>query len=535
MSQYAVKELQLNSRLTDMEYFRRRYKKARATSDLWISLLEACYHYTCPSRNLFYWSSQFQGSQKNARVYDTTPVAALRTFVSKVQNALTPPQSAFAYLEAGSDIPEDEKERVNEYLQKSTNIIFDYIRHSNFDLASHEAYHDLGVGTAALICQEGPDSDPLQFYSVPLARLAMEQSTTGIIETNYRWWDEIPIRDIEVMWPNAVLTPTMQMLVNEDPNAIIKELVEGTVYLENPKNRYVYVLFHENDFLLKEDLGNEPGVNPWITFRWSKVNNEVYGRGPVVDALPSILSLQELARLELASANFNVSKPWMAYSDGIFNPWTFKIEPNTIIPVAPNSNGQWPIQAFPDSAKPEFFQLTSLDLRMQINKLMYADPLGPVESPQKTATEIAVRQRSFTEEIGPVYSRLQQEYLSRLIDRVMYILQKKGFLEKLLINGREIKIRYQSPLVIAQGEQDVQTFSKFYQILQATYGPEAASVYLDPVEYPAWLSNKLGVDQTPLNTKEEMTKMFAEQSEKAQQQEEMAMMGGMEGMGGMNG
>ena len=63
--------------ISDLELIKRRYKKARAKADLWIALLEACYHYTVPSRNLFYWTSQYQGAQKNARVYDTTAVAAL--------------------------------------------------------------------------------------------------------------------------------------------------------------------------------------------------------------------------------------------------------------------------------------------------------------------------------------------------------------------------------------------------------------------------------------------------------------------------
>ena len=108
------------------------------------------------------------------------------------------------------------------------------------------------------------------------------------------------------------------------------------------------------------------------------------------------------------------------------------------------------------------------------------------------------------------------------------LLQKKGFLEKLIINGREIKIRYQSPLVIAQGEKDLETFSKYYQMMQGTYGPEGAVIYLDPVEYPKWVAQKLGVDLTPLNDEEGLRKMFAEEAEKQQQQELQMMEGGME-------
>jgi hypothetical protein len=507
------------TRLSGVEYYRRRYRHARVKADLWISLLEACYHYTVPNRNLFYWTSQYQGAQKNARVYDTTAVSGVNNFVSKLQGSLTPPQQNWAILEPGTDIPEDQKEQVQHQLQETTDIIFNYLRHSNFDLAIHECYYDLAIGTAALICNEGDEASPLLFYSVPAARLAIEENHTGLIDSCYRWWDEIRIADIEIMWPKAKLTPIMKQLLLEDPNASVKNLVEGTMFVRNDKAPYIYILMYESELLLEERMYS----SPWITFRWSKVNNEIFGRGPVIDALPSILSLNELARLELAAANFNVSKPFMAYSDGVFNPWTFKIEPNTIIPVSPNSSGQWPIQPFPDSANPNFMQLTANDLRMQINSLLFADPLGPIEGPQKTATELALRQRNLAEQIGPAFTRLQQEFLSRLINRVIYILQKKGLIDKLVVNGTEIQVRYKSPLTAAQGQQDVQNFLQFYQILQNTQGPESALVNLNPAKFPAWLASKMSVDVTALNTQEEMQAFYEQQSEKAQMQEMMMM------------
>ena len=508
--------------LRGVDYYRERYRRARAIADLWISLLEACYHYTVPSRNLFYWTSQYQGAQKNAKVYDTTPVAALRNFVSKVQGALTPPQQTWAILEAGTEIPEEEKERVNLYLQKTTDIVFNYIRQSNFDLAVSECYYDLGIGTGALLCNEGPDENPLRFYSVPLARLAIEESVNNILETCYRWWDEIPIRDINVLWPKAKLTHTMKEMLRNDPHAHVKNLVEGTIFEYGKKKPFKYILMYEDELLIDEYQES----SPWIVFRWSKVNNEVYGRGPVIEALPSILSLNELARLELAAANFNVSKPIMAYSDGVFNPWTFHIEPNTVIPVAPSSSGNFPLQPFPDTANPQFMQLTSNDLRMQINKLLYADPLGPIEQPQKTATELALRQRNLAEEIGPLFTRLQQEFLSRLMNRVIYILQKKGFIDKLQVNGKDIQLKYQSPLVAAQGQEDVQKFMQYFQVLQAVQGPEAAVVNVNPVKFPQWVAQKLNVDPSTLNTEDEMKQMYEEQMAKAQELEQMQM-GGM--------
>ena len=117
--------------LPDLELLKRRYHKARSKADLWISLLEACYHYTVPSRNLYYWTSQYQGSQKNARVWDTTAVAGVRNFVSKIHNGLCPPGQQWYKLEAGPDVEEgEERDAVNEYLQHISDQIYFYLNHS---------------------------------------------------------------------------------------------------------------------------------------------------------------------------------------------------------------------------------------------------------------------------------------------------------------------------------------------------------------------------------------------------------------------
>jgi hypothetical protein len=328
------------------------------------------------------------------------------------------------------------------------------------------------------------------------------------------------------MWPKVKLTPTMASLYAQDPNAIIKNLVEGCIdTFGRAKTKFVYFVMFENELLFEEFTDS----SPWIVFRWSKINNEVYGRGPVMDALPTILTAQELYRLELATANFNASRPYMAMSDGVFQPWTFRMEPNTVIPVAPNPAGQFPIAPLPENSPPAFVQVTLQDLRNQINTLLYGDPLGPLEAPTKTATEMSLRQRNLFEEIGPVYTRLQKEFLSRLMDRVIYVLQKKGLLEKLIVDGREIQYQYQSPLIADQGKLDIQAVGDWVSVMQAIYGPEVVPMFLNPVEFPFWLSDKRGVDPTIFNTKENMQEMLGQQVHLAQQKEQMMMEAGQIG------
>jgi hypothetical protein len=507
---------------TELERYKRRWEKARANAYQWWPMLEAAYHYCVPGRNMFYYTNQARGQQKNVKVYDTTQVAATKSFVSKVQESLTPPQQNWAYLEPGEGVPKEQEQDVAKILQQYTDIIFSFIRGSNFDLAINECYYDLGVGTAVLVCNEGDDDDPLQFSSIPLDQVAIEESANHKVETVFRCWKEIKILDIPEMWPNANIPSHLIERTKEDPTATIKDLIEGCVYRHDDKRYpYRYTLWHDDDLMLDEERES----TEFIVFRWSKINNETFGRGPIIDALPSILSLQTAAYFEMTAANLNICKPYMAFSDGVFNPYTFRIAPNTVIPISPNTDGVFPIQPLPDVANPAFMQLTSMDLRQQINKLMFADPLGPVnEAPTRTATELALRQRNLAEEIGPIFTRLQQEFLERTIQRVIHILQKKGFLDKLIINDREVKIKYRSPLTISQGQQDVDTFMNYLNIMQGFVGPEMTAAYVNTVKFSPWLASKLGVDQTLINTEDQMQAQLQRSNDELQQLKMMEVM-----------
>jgi len=474
---------------------------------------------------MFYYPSRTQGSQKNVKVYDTTGVAAANNFVSKLHSSLTPPAQVWAMFEASDEVPEDEQHDVNLELKNYTERMFSFIRRSNFDLVIQECYYDLAVGTAVLVINDsGDDESPLTFSSIPLDQVSVEESINHLLETVFRTWGEVRIDDIQMMWPKAKLSQTMQIELRDNPNAMVTDLIEGCIYNHSDKKTpYTYVLWHKEDVLFEEKLES----SPFVLFRWSKINNEAFGRGVIMQALPSLISLQTAAYFEFAAANLNIAKPLMAYSDGIFNPYTFEMKPNTVIPVSPNSAGQWPIQPFPDTISPQLFQLTASDLRQQINTLMFANPLGPItQAPDRTATELALRQRNFAEEIGPPFTRLQQEFMPRMLKRISYILNKRGVLKKPKLKNNEIRIQYKSPLVINQNQADVQSSLQYFQLLQGVLGPEQTLIFMNTIKYPEWLAEKMGVDPNIINSSTQVAAQLQEvknkmDAEKMQQQQGM--------------
>jgi hypothetical protein len=517
--------------------FMARYKIAKARADEWSALLEACFYYAVPFRNRFYKPTNFQGDFANAYLYDSICVEATKTFVSKIHSVMCPPQIQWGYLQVDlSEIktnpdgtssrvptnidPDDVHEAqagLNEYMRK----LFRYIHKSNFDVVANEAFFDMAVGTGHIVCNPHNDKNPLLYTSIPIDQLSIEEALDGQIRTWFRTWQEIKINEIKSRWVGAKIPDELAARSAADPNARIK-IIEGETY--DPNNLefpYTYSVYADGCSTDEAILSVPLKINKGVTWRFQKTNNEWWGRGPVMEALPATMRANEMAKIEFASANLNVFRPYMGFSDNVFNPNTFKLKPMTVIPIAPiGAQGQVPLIPLPDSSNPQFGQMTLIDLRTQINNLLYADPLGPVDAPARTATELALRQQNLAEKIGPLFTRLQQELLWPILRTTMHTLDEMGILKMPQYKGIDIQFEYLSPLSLAKGQQDMAILAQYIQMMQGIVGPDVTQLFINNQDLPFLAAEALQLDTRYLNSKEKI----AQEAQKLKDgRDEMAM------------
>lgn len=489
-----------------LETLRKRYNSAKYVADLWIPIQQASYFYCIPFRNRYYLpGKEFQGTIQNTRVYDTTAVEAVTTFVSKIHETMTPPKTQWGFLEVDDSMVDDPESDENLSILEEAQLIlnaymrrlFNFIHDSNFDVVINECYYDLCVGTAALVINPVNDEIPFICTSIPADKLAIEEAVNGNIESWFRTWQNLKIADLHTRWPKVMITPNLQAMLASDPDAVIRNIYEGVAYFSTMPRKYCYAVWADNDLLYVTWFDSNPG----IVWRWKKCNNETWGRGPIMEALPSVISLNEMARVELASANLNTFRPYMAFSDAVFNPHTFKLEPFSIIPIAPiGSSGQVPLIPLPNSASPEFAQMTIADLRMQIKQLLFAEQPQDSRSVQpQTAYELAMKQSTLAQKIGPLFSRMEREMGWPIIRRIAYILNSTGLLPYPKTGNVPIRFRYKSPLALATGRADVEKFVQFVQVMQGIMGPDATQLYINPETTPYMLAEMMQVDERFLN------------------------------------
>ena len=139
------------------------------------------------------------------------------------------------------------------------------------------------------------------------------------------------------------------------------------------------------------------GSNPWVVFRWSKSSGEVYGRGPILNAISAIKTCNLTVELILENAQMSISGMYQVDDDGTLNTDNINLVPGTIIPRSPGSNGLQPINP---AGSFDVAGIVLDDMRTNIKRALYNEMLGNPNRTPMSATEVAERMADLSRQIG---------------------------------------------------------------------------------------------------------------------------------------
>jgi len=477
-----------------------RSKKAFARKEQWRTIYEDCYRYALPQRNLYdgYYEGTVPGQNKMNMVFDSTAIHSTQRFANRIQSGLFPPYKKWCRLEPGNDIPVERKAEVQAALDTYSEKMFTLLRQSNFDLAMGEFLLDLCVGTAVMLIQPGDDINPIQFTPVPQYLIALEEGPNGTVDNVYRKY-KVRAEALPRQYPDIKLNDQLQTLIQNKPQEMI-ELIEAVV-LDPERKDYCYHIIHEKT--RDELVFRRMDTTPWIVARYMKIPGEVFGRGPLVSALPDVKTLNKTLELLLKNASIACAGVYTAADDGVINPSNIRITPGSIIPVARNGGPQGASLApLPRSGDFNVSQIVINDLRMNIKKTLLDDTLPPDNMSARSATEIVERMKELAQNLGAAFGRLITETMVPIIQRVLFIMDEKGLIQlPLKVNGLEVKVTPVSPLAKAQNLEEINEVMQFFQIANSL-GPGGVAE-LKPDAIASFIGDKLGVPTTLRNSPEE--------------------------------
>lgn len=389
------------------------YKRALDEREIWLSRWKNAMRYTIPTDD-----------SDVATLFDATASDAVDNLAASMYSLLTPPESLWINLVRESDLSPD--------ADIATSVLRAHLNDSNFYTTIHQCYIDLVVlGTACLFMAENPigSDSAFSFTAIPMKDIAILPGM--VFHTT-----SLPASDIIEKYPDVVLPKNIQETIKNNPQTPIR-LVQSLI---------------GKDFTAWIDVGGDLEnnivargtfeTNPYIIFRWSVISGELYGRGPVLRALPDIKTANKVVELVLKNATIAVSGIWQADDDGVINLSNINLTPGSIIPKAVGSSGLTPLSSGADF---DVSQIVLRDLRDRIRHTLLADRLGLLSDKEMTATEILARNSDMVRILGATYGRLLHEFIRPLCERGLQILSRRGLIDKISLHS-DAELKYIAPI-----------------------------------------------------------------------------------------
>jgi hypothetical protein len=467
--------------MSDVNTIIESYGRARAKRSVWESVWRDCYAFALPN------ADAFETRTSTSQIFDGTAMDAVDQLASSLLANLTPPWSSWFGLNPGPELTAAQASSLAPALEGAARVMQAHFDRSNFAVEMHQAFLDLvTAGTGTLLFEEAAPGQmsAFKFGALPLSTVTLEEGAgTGRLERIFRE-TEMTIADIHARFPRAELPASMRK--EKDVYKLYRVIESALPDGDKPVVTYTVVLA-DGDAQAALTQASIP-VSPFIAFRWAKAPGDVYGRSPVMKALPDIKTANKVVELILKNASIAVTGIWQADDDGVLNPATIELIPGTIIPKAVGSQGLKPLEM---PGRFDVSQLVLEDLRSRIRHALLIDRLGQIGGQRMTATEVLERSGEMALLLGATYGRLQSELLTPLIQRGWAILRRRGEVPDVSIDGRNVQLDYRSPLARAQGQRGVQNTINWITTSMAM-GPEAASA-IDLAGAARFIGEALGV------------------------------------------
>lgn len=422
------------------------------------------------------------GKKKTEKMVDSTAPAALVRFSSVMESIQTPREQTWHMLRPIDPyLTKDRQTKL--WYETANNLLFRYRYAPNANYASqqNEVYTSLGAfGTGCLFVDKPKEKKGLRYKAIFLGEVYFVENHQGVIDTVYR-----------------VFTMTTRQILQQWGDKAPKELHEEYKSKPEAEHQIVHCVFPRADrdparidfkgmmyesVYICRDLRyqlSEGGYHnmPYIVSRYTTIPGENYGRGPAMQVLPAIKTLNEQKKTVLKQGHRTVDPVLLAFDDGVLD--SFSLKPGAINYGGVSAEGRPLVHALP-TGNLAIARDMMTDERMIINDAFLITLFQIlVETPEMTATEVLQRAREKAALLAPIMGRQQSEALGPMIEREIDLMMMQELLPPITPAMREAgadyKVEYDSPISRMQKAEASSGGLRMFQ-----YAAEIAAQTQDP-------------------------------------------------------
>ncbi len=456
-------------------------------------------------------------------LYDDTAVWCNQMFANGLSSNLIPKSDRWFYLRITNRANADVTPEETQYLQGVADRIFHEfaLPQSQFYSSSHECFLDVGAyGTSPVQISEV--NGVVNFRSRPLADVFFDTDQYGTVDTvYYRCYKTA--RQLMQAFPNVEgmqgfnkdnsVHNKYELIYTIEPNTD-KAAKKGSRVGKGRPYKVTYWCP-----ALKEPL-QESGSS-YFTFlvpRWSKLADEVYGRGPAFSCLSQIRALNKMVKEALTSAEYLNFPTLTAEEDSIMLP--MKYGSRQIMFHEAGSEKPSPIMA---GNQPQYVMEMIRMYRDSVNRSFFVDQIIRQEKKERqSVTEIQDVRGQMLNQLAPLLNRMETEYLGPAIEATFELLDRAGELPEkpASLAGASLEVSYSSPASQSQFATRLSDISAFMQDIAplAQVKPEIMNA-VNEQKLLASYAQYRNISPEVIKTEEEVSEISRVAQEQIQQQQ----------------
>ena len=502
----------------------KRFGKLVTQRQTWESHWQEVADYMMP-RKADVTKQRSKGDKRSELIFDSSPLHAVELLSASLHGMLTNPSTPWFSLRF-KNVDTGDADEANEWLQDTTEKMYDAFNRSNFQQEIFELYHDLiTFGTASMFIEEDAD-DIIRFSTRHIGEIYISENNKGRIDTVFRKF-KISARAAILQFGEKNVSNALRGTAMKDPYEEVTIL--HVVYprenydpkKKDAKNMPFASCYIELDN--KHEI-SQSGFNefPYVVPRYLKASFEIYGRSPAMTALPDVKMLNEMSKTTIKAAQKQVDPPLLVPDDGF-------ILPVRTVPGGLNfyrAGTRDRIEPLNIGANNPLGLNMEEQRRNAIRDTFYVNQLMMQNGPQMTATEVVQRNEEKMRLLGPVLGRLQSELLRPLIDRTFAILLRKKIFRQApqFLAGQDIQIEYVSPLAKAQRSSELQSIMRAIEIFGSLAQISPVFDHINIDNLVTHLADIVGVPAKVLNSKAEVNSIRQKKQQEMMQQQQMQQM-----------
>lgn len=518
-----------------------RNKSMIARRDPWMGYYQQLADVLLPTQ-AYFTSAKSPGTQQGTSIFDGTPRLALRSLATTIDGLIKPKSSSWFDVEI-EDEDMMELDEVKLWLESVKDRMWHHMYRKDARFIQRSGEVDLALtcfGWGTLWVQENSTNSGLSFRSFHNSKVAFDENIEGVINS-IAVTEPMTARQAEMMYrrhskkadgSERKVPDKIKQMLSQKTNVSDKRFDFVQVVL--PQDDYQAGLIGEKGFpylscvidVENEEILKEEGFYefPAAIPRWETSPGELYPRSPGMMALPDAQTLQAMGKTLLIGGQRAVDPPIWVQNDSIVSP--LRTFPGGLTILDATGLEGAPAGAFPVSTNLPVGREMQADYRGMVEAAFFKNIFNlPIESRDMTATEIIARKEEFIRVIGPVFGRLEADYIGHTVERVFGVMDRAGAFPKRpdVMTEAKVTFRFQSPIQKARKQMEIAALGQSLNFIAplAEVQPEIMDNFDGDAitrDAPEWagLPNKW---MRPKNKVDEMRKQRAEGDRAAQELE----------------